>query len=329
MPGTVAITVRPAPPGAPTITGTPTPYAGAARLSWTAPADTGGSPLTGYRVTPIKAGVPQTPVSFATTDTTQLLTGLTDGAAYTFRVAAVHAVATGADSAPSAAVTPQGWRPFASWGAAVDRVHQWMIGRLPTATERSTWVSRLQAGTHTLPDLVVALRRASLHVGMVDPVTRLYQAYFLRVPDRAGITFWVGKRQAGVTLAKVSDGFARSAEFVTQYGSLTNKAFVERIYQNVLGRPGETGGVAYWAGQLDAGRKTRGAVMVGFSESPEYRGQQAAAVDAAVLVIYLEARTPTLAERTATANRLRAGVPLTTIVRETLRTPAVVARAQA
>jgi len=327
VPGLVALIVRPAPPGAPTITGPPTALAGAVRLSWAAPADTGGFSLFGYRVTPIRAGVPQAPIVFDSTATTQLVTGLDDGIAYTFRVAAFHEVAIGSASAPSASVTPQGWRPFASWGAAVDRIHQWMIGRLPTATERSTWVSHLQAGTHTLPDLVVALRRGPLHAAVVDPVTRLYQAYFLRVPDRAGITFWVDRRQAGVTLAKVSDGFARSSEFVAQYGPLTNRAFVERIYQNVLGRPGEPGGVTYWAGELDAGRRTRGSVMVGFSESPEYRGQQAAAVDAAVLVIYLEARTPTLAERTATANRLRTGVPLTTIVRETLRTPAVVGRA--
>ena len=44
------------------------------------------------------------------------------------------------------------------------------------------------------------------------------------------------------------------------------------VYQNVLGRSPDASGLAYWRGQLDSGASTRGQVMTGFSESPEYRG---------------------------------------------------------
>ena len=42
----------------------------------------------------------------------------------------------------------------------------------------------------------------------------------------------------------------------TRYGSLTNRQFVETVYLNVLGRPGDAGGNAnYWTGQLYWGQQ--------------------------------------------------------------------------
>ncbi|RZT77371.1 putative Ig domain-containing protein [Micromonospora violae] len=90
-------------PGAPTNT-TATAGTTAATVSWTAPAN-GGSPITGYTVTPYLGAVAQTPRVFSGTATTQIVTGLTAGATYTFRVAATNAGGTGPQSAPSASVT--------------------------------------------------------------------------------------------------------------------------------------------------------------------------------------------------------------------------------
>ncbi|MEV0457279.1 fibronectin type III domain-containing protein [Catellatospora methionotrophica] len=76
----------------------------AASLSWTAPAN-GGSPITGYTVTPYLDGVAQPVRTFPATATTQNITGLTAGSTYTFRVAATNAAGTGPASAASAPVT--------------------------------------------------------------------------------------------------------------------------------------------------------------------------------------------------------------------------------
>ena len=63
--------------------------------------------------------------------------------------------------------------------------------------------------------------------------------------------------------------------------------------------------------------------------SPEYKTAQAPNVNAGVLVIYIEGRTPTSAQREAIAARLRGGTALVVVARDTLRAPATIARATA
>jgi hypothetical protein len=77
--------------------------------------------------------------------------------------------------------------------------------------------------------------------------------------------------RAGVGLDTISEVFANSPEFQATYGSLTNAEFVTLLYRNVLGRDPDPSGFALWTGELNTGRMTRGKVMVGFSESPEFQ----------------------------------------------------------
>jgi hypothetical protein len=78
-----------------------------ARVNWTAPSDDGGSPVTGYTVTPYDGGVAQTPTQVAASATSAAVTGLNNGTSYTFRVTATNSAGPGAASAASNAVTPR------------------------------------------------------------------------------------------------------------------------------------------------------------------------------------------------------------------------------
>jgi len=93
-------------PGAPTnVTGSPLDRA--VSLTWTAPASNGGSPITGYQITPYVGANAQTPVLTGSAATTFNVGGLTNGVGYTFRVAAINAAGTGPDSTASPVITPQ------------------------------------------------------------------------------------------------------------------------------------------------------------------------------------------------------------------------------
>jgi len=79
---------------------------GSATVSWTVPGD-GGLPITGYVVTPYAGGVTALPaVTFRLTNSMEVVSGLTNGTAYTFVVAAINGGGTGAPSTPSNSVTP-------------------------------------------------------------------------------------------------------------------------------------------------------------------------------------------------------------------------------
>lgn len=130
-------------PGAPVVTAT----AGitSATVSWTAPSN-GGSPITGYTVTPYLGGVLQTslvqhPAAGVTSAT---FTGLTAGGSYTFRVAATNSIGTGATGTSAAVV------PYTTPGAA----------RSPTATASTgqavvSWLAPLNNGSSTITGYVV------------------------------------------------------------------------------------------------------------------------------------------------------------------------------
>ncbi len=150
-------------------------------------------------------------------------------------------------------------------------------------------------------------------------INRLYQAYFLRLPDESGWQYWLDERAGMTPLDDVSNAFAGSVEFQQMYGSLTNEAFVDLVYANVLNRLAEPEGRTYWVGQLQAG-VDRGSVMIGFAESAEYvdRTGTTAATDlneARINRLYQAffLRAPDASGLSYWAGQAETGVPLETI----------------
>lgn len=98
---------------------------------------------------------------------------------------------------------------------------------------------------------------------------RLYQAAFNRTPDQGGLGYQMNALDKGLNIAQVAANFIASPEFSATYGSLNDTQYVTQLYQNVLHRGPDAGGLSFHTGNLASGANTRANVLVGFSESPE------------------------------------------------------------
>jgi predicted acyl esterase len=305
------------------------PDGGVIDVTWTAPA---GAAPTSYVVTPqLGAGAPSgaTAPAAQTVDgaaTTATLASVPESVPLEFTVEAVYGATTApaSDASLPVAVDPYAKRLFGGWSGFVTQQLQDFTGSAPAASV-SAGVSAIEGGQSPL-DYVVAQRHSPAQASVVDPITRLYWAYFQRTPDKNGQDYWVRKRQAGQSLIKVSNTFAASNEFKTKYGSLSNKAFVQRVYQNVLGRAGDAGGLAYWTKVLDTKKQPRGQVMLSFSESNEFKRKAQDRVDVINLWMTMLAKAPTSTELTDALATITGGQPLSTIVDQILRNPAYATR---
>ena len=144
--------------------------------------------------------------------------------------------------------------------------------------------------------LISALNASPAWDYTAGSVTRLYQAFFRRDPDTAGLSFWVVGLRSGRNLGDVASFFAASKEFQSTYGTVDDGGFVDLVYRNVLGRPADPAGRAYWLGRLGQGA-SRGQLMISFSDSVEFRQATDAKVSRLTMWFGALQRVPTAAEQ--------------------------------
>ena len=281
-------------------------------VSFSSPTSNGGSALTKYEVLVYQgsSGTPIDTIELVTAGATGNFqvsaTGLSPKTLYRFKVRWTNGVGTG----PASAYSAYGLTPFPSVEKFVRQQFTDFLSKAPTAAELSSLKGRVEAGTIT-PAAAVAEVSAKPEWATLDPLTRIYYAYFGRAPDSSGLKYWLGKRRTGTKVSTISNQFVTSNEFKTKYGSLSNRAFVQLVYQNVLGRAGDTAGVNSWTAKLDAKTKTRGDVMVQFSESGEHVRRRAGEVNTVSVIFGMLVRAPYTSEFTTWVPQVKATkVPL-------------------
>jgi secreted trypsin-like serine protease len=187
--------------------------------------------------------------------------------------------------------------PHRTRDAYINRTYLDLFNRAPSANERASLGVDASIGPWT-SNLIMGATNQNRTGG----VTRLYSAFFLRNPDASGLSFWWRQVNGGKSLYTIANVMASSSEFTNRYGDLTNQEFVELVYTNVLGRTGDPAGIASWTAKLDSGVRNRGQVMVGFSDSNEYKTKNAARVNVIVTYFELLRRVPTETEINADKN---------------------------
>ena len=98
----------------------------------------------------------------------------------------------------------------------------------------------------------------------------LYKAAFNRTPDVGGLGFWINQMDKGMSYSTVAQNFVNSTEFKTAFGGSnpTVNTLVTKLYNNVLNRAPDAGGLAFWQEKLTTGWSTAD-VLGYFSTSAE------------------------------------------------------------
>src|SRR4029079_5460829 len=109
------------------------------------------------------------------------------------------------------------------------------------------WVLQKAWAAMSDADVRTAFENSQETIQYVDPVIRLYQVAFGRVPDQAGLTVNVAALRAIGSGAAPAPAFVGSQEFLSHYGSSAMSAnLVQALYQNALGRTGSSDEVHAW-----------------------------------------------------------------------------------
>jgi cyclophilin family peptidyl-prolyl cis-trans isomerase len=96
-----------------------------------------------------------------------------------------------------------------------------------------------------------------IEVSIETKIQGLYIGYFNRAGDKEGLDYWKSRvatsTNSSLVLRELSAEFSKHPTFSATYADLSNKAFVEAIYRNVLGEAGDNDGINSWTGILDQG----------------------------------------------------------------------------
>jgi hypothetical protein len=177
----------------------------------------------------------------------------------------------------------------------VQHVHQLFLGRTASGAEAADLSHLVHAAGPTALTSRLALSPEWAGVRIDD----LYRRILGRAPEPGGQAYWLGQLARGKTLESVAAGFYGSDEYYAIVGR-SDGAFVDSLYDRLLGRQADAAGRAQWLDQLRQG-VTRTTVADAFYGSVESRRQRVDALYAEVL-----GRAPDAPGRTFWVDRLPA-----------------------
>jgi S-layer protein len=116
--------------------------------------------------------------------------------------------------------------------------------------------------------------------------------YFDRAPDVAGLNYWVGRFDSGMTYAQIAQSFSVQTEATNMYPYLNNpyvatvSTFLTSVYKNLFNRAPDSAGLNYWTNEINSGRSNVGNAIMniisGAVDTPA-SGSNAATLDLTTL----------------------------------------------
>lgn len=207
----------------------------------------------------------------------------------------------------------------------VDQTYRDLLGRGPDAGGLTFWANEIRNG---LPpqNFVEQILLSPEFGGTIAPVVRLYDSVFGRLPDDSGLRFWVDEFRNGDSLERLTQRFIAGAEFDELVSAATTVDVVGAVYGRSLGRAPDPQGLAFWVDGVDSGQFTLERFIVEVSESPEHQALTRSRVQAVLVYLGLQQRTPEPGGLAFWTGRLDDGLPLRTFVADVLALPEYRAR---
>lgn len=147
----------------------------------------------------------------------------------------------------------------------VTAAFQQVLVREVDTTSLTTFSTALQNGAMTRVGFTETLTHSVEYYSSV--ISADYSQFLGRAPDAAGVAFWNGLMQQGMTDEQLEAQFIGTPEFFNHAGG-TNRAWVDGMYFDLLGRSPDLSGEAGWVNALDAGMP-RSLAAFGFASSAE------------------------------------------------------------
>ncbi|HSL56245.1 MAG TPA: VanW family protein [Acidimicrobiales bacterium] len=161
-------------------------------------------------------------------------------------IGALAALAVVATAAPPAQAQVDDVDPSTLVAAA----YEGLLGRAPDPGGERYWTDRLDTGT--TPQVVLAeLATSAEHRDVL--VRDAYRDVLGRAPDPGGARWWRQELDRGTSALGLRARLLASEELFATAGDGTDAGFVRALYDTVLGRTPDGGGLRHWTARLDAG----------------------------------------------------------------------------
>lgn len=136
-------------------------------------------------------------------------------------------------------------------------------------TDKLTSIEKLRFSDVTI-DLKIKEQAKTIAPEKLKSLIELYVAFFNRVPDAEGMSYWINEIKSGKNLSQISESFyaiGASEQFSKLTGfksDMSDRDFIDTFYKNVLGRAegADEGGFNYWSAKLANGTSTRSSLAI-------------------------------------------------------------------
>jgi len=152
----------------------------------------------------------------------------------------------------------------------LENVWQDLLGRAITPGEKAPLLDFLDKGASQTQVAQIVLNSVEYRSKLTQ---NLYQQYLRRAATQTEINFFLGAMQQGATVEQIIAVIVGSTEYYQNRGGGTNNGFLEQLYNDLLGRPIDNGGLGFFTVLLSHGA-SRQQVALFILGSSEYRSIQ-------------------------------------------------------